>query len=976
MSKNVIYLVFSVLFFLFVSKTAFSTQHHPDSTEISKVEQASLHENNDAEDAHDSHGGMEPLLFIILALIIGAATRHFLKKTPIPYTVLLLIFGILIGIFNRIGWLNGLLSLDIAVGWAGNIDPHIILYVFLPTLIFEAAFAMDFHTFKKSVSNSAILAVPGILVALSITGAFTMGIKSIGLGLSGWDWQIALIFGAVVSATDPVAVVSLLKELGASKKLGTLIEGESLLNDGTAIVIFMVFLMSITGVVTDNSPIVEFFIVSFGGIIVGLVIGFVTITWVKKVFNDALVEISIIVAAAYLTFFIAENFLHVSGVLGLVALGLLMASAGKTRISPQVQHFLHEFWELAAFIANTLIFIIVGVVIAQRTFFELNDFLILFLIYIGISVIRAIVITLFFPAMKRIGYGITKKESIVLWWGALRGAIALALALVIAGVDDKYLSAEIKNQFLFLTAGIVTLTLVINATTIKFLLGKLGLTKLSPAKKLMDYNAKNYLRTNTENSIEHIKKDRFMKNADWSSLFDYLPQKAKSLDVDNLKIDTVAEFRRRVLENEKSSYWSQFKEGLIGGVAFQELASSIKDILDKGGMVSLSDRQDLEKTWETPIILKKMMKTPGLKYWANKVFFNRISRSYETAHGFVDAQENAMKLAKSMYNSIESDNQEERDLLGQIEEEINENKIRGLTYLRNLKKTYPEICNSISTKQAIRKMLNHEHRTVDDLYKNGRINSDEAVKMVLDIEERMKKLINNPPEIKLPDPVELLEGVDWLKIIDKNLFEKIAESFETRLYAAGEHLIKEGETADSILVISRGTVRICRENKTIALMKQGQTVGAITVLNGLPRISSVIAETPVTALRIKYIKIQRFLKISEELKRNLWQTTAYYYAFNYLRHEEMYQNMPKKAFEKWVYKGKVFEAKEEMEIDLTNKIAIILSGSAKSKNIIGLVLKPVIIVKKEAITLEKGSYIYINDIEIGDPALNNGNNTQ
>ena len=973
MSKNIVYLVFSVLFFLFITKTAFCTQQ-TGSPGTNTVEQANLYENEDIEETHNSHSGMEPLLFIILALIIGAATRHFFKKTPIPYTVLLLIFGLLIGIFNRIGWLNGLLSLDIAVSWAGNIDPHVILFVFLPTLIFEAAFAMDVHTFKKSVSNSAILAVPGILIALLITGAFTMGIKSIGLGLPGWDWQIALIFGAVASATDPVAVVSLLKELGASKKLGTLIEGESLLNDGTAIVIFMVFLMSITGAVTEASPVAEFFIVSFGGIFVGLIIGFVSIAWVKKVFNDALVEISIIVAAAYLTFFIAEDFLHVSGVLGLVALGLMMASAGKTRISPQVQHFLHEFWELAAFIANTLIFIIVGVVIAQRTFFELNDFFILFLIYIGINIIRAFVITLFFPAMKRIGYGVTKKESIILWWGALRGAIALALALVIASVDDKYISPEIKNQFLFLTAGIVTLTLVINATTIKFLLKKLGLTELSPAKKLMVYNAKNYLRTNTENSIVYLKKDRFMKNADWSSLFNYLPQKAKNLDADNFKIDTVAEFRRRALENEKSSYWYQFKEGLIGGVAFKNLTSSIADILDKGGMVSLSDRQDLEKAWETPILLKKMMNAPGLKYWAKKVFFNRISISYETAHGFAEAQENALKLVKSMYNSIEQNNQEESILLSEIEEEINENKIRGLTYLRNLKKTYPEICNSISTKQAIRKMLNHEHQTVEHLHKNGRVNSDEATKMILDIEERMKRLINNPPEIKLPNPVEFLKNVDWLQNIDKDLFAKIAGSFETRLYATGEYLIKEGETADSILVISRGTVRICKDNQAIALMKQGQTVGVITVLNGLPRISSVIAETPVTAFRIKYLKIQRFLKISEALKTILWETTAYRQAIHALRHEEVYKNVPKKTFEKWVYKGKVFPAKEEMEIDLTNKIAIILSGSAKSKNIIGLVLKPVIIVKKETITLEKGSYIYINYME--DLSMNNENNSQ
>ena len=111
----------------------------------------------------------------------------------------------------------------------------------------------------------------------------------------------------------------------------------------------MVLLLGITGTASDSSPIVEFLRVAVGGTLVGLVVGYIIIAWVKKVFNDALVEITVIVAAAYMTFYIAEHFLHVSGVLGLVSLGLLMASVGRTRISPEVEHFLHEFWELFAF---------------------------------------------------------------------------------------------------------------------------------------------------------------------------------------------------------------------------------------------------------------------------------------------------------------------------------------------------------------------------------------------------------------------------------------------------------------------------------------------------------------------------------------------------------------------------------------------------------------------------------------------------
>jgi len=359
-----------------------------------------------------------------MALIIGAGTRHFLKKSPLPYTVSLLVIGLGLGALSRLGafgeWniigltLNASFVSD-AVGWAGNINPHLILFIFLPTLVFEAAFAIDVHTFKKTSANAFILAVPGIIVAMLLTALIIVLLKIVGIGLSKWTWTLALLFGTVISATDPVAVVAILKEVGASKKLATLIEGESMLNDGTAIVIFMVIYTAITVLAAEASPLIEFLRVSIGGTLVGLAIGYITITWVKKVFNDALVEITVIVAAAYMTFYIAEHFLHVSGVLGLVALGLLMASVGRTRISTEVNHFLHEFWELLAFIANTLIFLIVGVVISDNIEFTGKDFLILALLYIGVHIVRAIVIAIFYPFMKKAGYGLQKKDSYILW---------------------------------------------------------------------------------------------------------------------------------------------------------------------------------------------------------------------------------------------------------------------------------------------------------------------------------------------------------------------------------------------------------------------------------------------------------------------------------------------------------------------------------------------------------------------------------
>ena len=155
-------------------------------------------------------------------------------------------------------WAKFVDTLSGAISWGGNLDGHLILYVFLPILIFEAGFALDVHTFKKSVLNAFYLAGPGIITATVLTGLIFYGMIGVFGGPGGVleDWNVdsgafiflaSFLFGAVVSATDPVSVVALLKELGASKKLGTLIEGESLLNDSTAVVAFVLSIGVVTG---------------------------------------------------------------------------------------------------------------------------------------------------------------------------------------------------------------------------------------------------------------------------------------------------------------------------------------------------------------------------------------------------------------------------------------------------------------------------------------------------------------------------------------------------------------------------------------------------------------------------------------------------------------------------------------------------------------------------------------------------------
>lgn len=954
------------LFFLVFSVTSVASenvkQQEKEEVEIAIANHQEIPlENSKEQEGHASSeessggghgGGMEPLFFVVVALVIGAGTRYFFQKSFLPYTVLLLIFGLGLGFLARIGiFSNSFATLDIALKWAGEIDPHLILFVFLPTLIFEAAFAMDVHTFKKTAGNALILAVPGIIIALVLTGAMVMGLKHLGIGFQAWGWSLALMFGAVASATDPVAVVSLLKGLGASKKLGTLIEGESLLNDGTAIVIFMVFFLGLTGAATGNSPLFDFFRVALGGTLLGIVIGGITIAWVKRVFNDAMVEITVIVVAAYLTFYIAEDFFHISGVLGLVALGLAMASVGKTRISPGVEHFLHEFWELAAFFANTLIFIIVGVVIALRADMSTSNLVILLIIYVGISVIRALVIAMFLPLMKRLGYGLSNKDAYVLWWGALRGAIGLAMALVVAGVDPKYIPAEVGSQFLTLIAGIVTLTLTINATTIGWLVNKLGLTKLKPARALMIYNANNYLRTSSENAMERLKGDKYLKSANWNAVAEFLPEAPIDKNLTELKIDTLAETRSRILEKEKSSYWGQFKEGLIGPGAVQHLSDAINDGLDAGGTKSLADRTELEGLWNPPKILAKLQNSRIIGKYAKELFFERLSVSYDTARGLLEAQEESLKLVESMYRHLrdDADRVEEEKGLDTVVKEIKKNKVYAQNFIRTIRKNFPEIYNSISTRQAIRTVLNYEMRTVERLQKNGRVSSKEAAKMVESIEERMKKLAYSSTKISLPKTNDLLKDVPWLKTVSQKTFDKVVDQFQYQVYSVGEHLIKENTPADSLFVIIQGTVQLTSFGKVLRLSGPGDSLGVINVLTNTVNHVSVITESPVTVLRIKYIKLQRLLKESTELEESLWNTAAKNIVEPIIKKDPLCDIISESHLRKALQHGITYRLKADQKVTGENMIVVLLEGEVYSN-------------KEKTETIKAPSVIAINTI--------------
>lgn len=675
-----------------------------------------------------------PLIFIIVGLIAGGVLKHLLKKTPFPYTVGLFLFGLIVGFMVRFGWFDSFEMAKISIEKVSNADPDLILYLFLPVLIFDAAYELDAHMFRKNFINSSLLAGPGLVIAMLLTaGLMILLHRHFGL-YSDWNWTYALMFGALISATDPVAVVSLLKELNTSKRFTTLVDAESMLNDGTGIVLFMLFFGAYTSSGPVTSPFVDFIFVVFGGAFLGAFVAFLCLSFITKVHGDTMIQNSVIIVSAYLVFLLAQSYLNVSGVIALVFFGLAISYYGRLALKPRVNSFMNEFWELAAHLGNTLIFIIVGVVIALKTDFTLNSFLLLGCLYIGLNLIRWVMILMLYPLLKRFGYGFSMRESVVLSWGGLRGALGLTLALMVSYATG--IPEEVRQQILFLTGGIVTLTLLINATTIGWLLRILGLREESKARLLLKYSVNKQLKDEIETYYNDLKNRKNLEGTDWEIVKTYLPQdEATAVNTDTVKdVDFISDIRVRCVRQEKLYCWELFNEGIIGSRSLRRLTSTADDVYDADGHLPLSEQGLLFEKLKKPTKLLGFPAPDWYRKLLDRYFPGKTMRRYDLTRGFILMQQAGLKLLEE-YDSHNTFNASEKEALKSIAQEIKWNMEEADKFMIRLESRHPVNFKRAITARTVRMLVNKRKRIVDKYAHDGLITLSEAENMIDELDE-------------------------------------------------------------------------------------------------------------------------------------------------------------------------------------------------------------------------------------------------
>jgi CPA1 family monovalent cation:H+ antiporter len=324
--------------------------------------------------------------------------------------------------------------------------------------VFESAYSINARLLLKNLLPILFLAIPLMLLSTVISAVLIY----LGIGHpSGFPWIAALLTGALLSATDPVAVVALLRQMGVSERLALLMEGESLFNDATAIVIFGVFLAMATGVegpMTMSAASMHFLVVFFGGLLVGTVTGLLFIG-LSKLLREPVVKALATVISAYLSFIVAESMFHVSGVMAVLVTGLLLGFQSQPAASDSSPGFVQQLWEFNSYVANTLVFLLMGVTITLGMFEE--RWLAILIGIGGVLVARALGIFTCVPLLNRITpiEPIKRPYQVVMFWGGLRGAVTLALALSLPTTLEYWWTIQ------SIAFGVVLFTLFVQATS-------------------------------------------------------------------------------------------------------------------------------------------------------------------------------------------------------------------------------------------------------------------------------------------------------------------------------------------------------------------------------------------------------------------------------------------------------------------------------------------------------------------------------
>lgn len=800
-----------------------------------------------------------------LFLVIGAA-EPLAARLRLPYSVILAALGIMIAVgatlLLRTQYTDALNPVAEAI-LNIPIRSNVFLYVFLPTLIFQATLGMNLRRMVDDWVPILVLAVVAVFVATLTVGYALSWASTLPIA-------VCLLVGAIVSTTDPSAVVGIFRSISAPRRLARIIEGESLLNDAAAIALFGLFMGFVMLGVPDPDPreaFIRFPLIMVGGAITGWLVARFAV-WIMAAFErHERAQISVSVALPYLAFIGAEQLVGTSGVIAVVAAGLTLNLTGPGRLPPQAWNNLREVWDLLAHWAGALIFVLAALLI-PRILEEVRaeDFLLILVVIVAAIVARVVILFGLLPLLTglRVSPVVERPYRVAILWGGLRGAVTLALALAVT--ESFRVPAETKRVVAILATGFTLFTLIVQGTTLRWVISKLGLDRLSPLDQALSNQV-------IAVALQTVREDVAKTTENYELTRDIVRTEAKRFAERLNTAVEAAEENAEILDRDRITL------GLIA------LAGAERDmVLDQSRERTISTAL-AEQLLADADRLIEATRTGGRTGYGRaaraSVSYGRIFRAAVFLHNRLGVSAPLARMTADRFELLLAQRLILRDLDGFIDGRIR--RIHGRrvaellhellarrtetvdTALEGLRLQYPGYAEEIERRFIRRTALRLEEREYATMRGDGLIGAELYTVLVEGISARRAEADGRPRLDVAIRKADLVRQVPLFEGIEDALLRQLGRALKTRYVNAGDVIVKKDSTIRSVYFIASGAVELSAAGQTSRLGR-GEMFGQLAILTSRRRRTEAKAITPSILLVLDEMRFRKLLKRSAALR--------------------------------------------------------------------------------------------------------------
>jgi CPA1 family monovalent cation:H+ antiporter len=774
-------------------------------------------------------------LLVLIGLLQPLAAR-----LNLSHAVLLAVVGVFIGIaagfllhtrltdaFNDVA----ALILDFPITARG------FLYIFLPILLFEAALTIDVRRLPEDAAPILVLAVIAVLATTAAVGLALWPLVQVPL-------VACLLLAAIIATTDPSAVVTIFRDLGAPARLTRLVEGESLLNDATAIAIFTVLLDSLmTGREMALGEAVVVFLRSFlGGALVGFVGGRIMMALVPWLRDSRFAEMTLTLALPYLVYTLGERYFEVSGVTAVVMAGLVVNALGRRRLAPENRAFLQDVWQQIAFWAGSLVFILASILVPRLMIgTQPYDLLLIAVVALVALLARASILFGLLPLLNMLGLAeqVSPRYQFVIMWGAMRGAVTLALALGVT--ENRSIDPEIQRFVAILATGFVLFTLLVNGTTLRPLNRLMKLDRLTPIDQALRQQVLALSLSEVRDAVRAAAAEYHLGPGPARDVL--IPYEARIAEASDANtFDTEIADRDRItiglfaLANyERDLILEHFRHRSVSRQILERLLADVEEIADGArSRGRLGYNRAARRQLRFGLVFR-LAHTLHRHFGIDRFLVRQLADRFELLLVSRMVQEELVRFVDRKLTQVLGERV--RELLGEI---VGQRRQATETALDALRLQYPAHAEALERRFLRQAALRLEAAEYQTLYDEGLIDQELYNDLWREVQSRRAKAVRRPRLDLGLNTHELVGEFPLFADLNPEQRIKLSALLRPRFAVPGERLIRRGERGRAMYFISSGAVEVSLAGERIQLGR-GDFFGELALLGARPRRADVTA---------------------------------------------------------------------------------------------------------------------------------------